>query len=98
MKIDKEIIKSIYPNHRKVTTKLINDLGIDCVSYDQYVITNNNIFIKNFWSKLNEEQKTGLFLTQLVEHNNDIDDLKNRLSSIEEKLLNLKITYNPYSY
>jgi hypothetical protein len=27
MKIDKEIIKSIYPNHRKVTTKLINDLG-----------------------------------------------------------------------
>lgn len=92
MKIDKQIIKSIYSNHRKVTTKLINALGIDCIYCDEYVITDKNSFIKNFWNKLNEEQKASLFLTQLVEHDDTIDDFKNRLSSIEEKLSNLKIT------
>lgn len=92
MKIDKSIIKSIYPSHRKVTVKLISDLGLDCVYGDDYCITDANKFINNFWNKLSEQQKTGLFLSQFLECDNTIISINNRLRYIEDRLDRLRIT------
>lgn len=93
MKIDKSILKSIYPNHGRLSVKLIENLGIEIISFNEYRITNAATFIKNFWSKLSEEQKVSLFLTQLVEYDESINELKNSLRTIEDRLDNLKITY-----
>jgi hypothetical protein len=93
MKIDKSILKSIYPNHGRLSVKLIENLGIEIISFNEYRITNADTFSKNFWSKLSEEQKVSLFLTQLVEYDESINELKNSLRTIEDRLDNLKITY-----
>ena len=93
MKIDKSILKSIHPKHGRLSVKLIENLGIEILSFNEYRITNDDAFIKNFWSKLSEEQKVSLFLTQLVEYDESINELKNSLRTIEDRLDNLKITY-----
>jgi hypothetical protein len=94
MKIEKEIIKNIYPDVRKRSVKLYQTLGIASLGNDEYLINDINSFIKNFWSKLNDEQKANLFLTQVLEHENVLDELKNRMRWIEDRLDNLKITYS----
>ena len=94
MKIDKSILKSIYPNHRKITHEHIDNLGIECNYANDYSIADIYKFLNNFWSKLSDEQKASLFLNHLVEYNETINDLKNDIRSIQDRLDNLKITYS----
>lgn len=93
MKINKEILKNIYTNNYRITSKQIQALGIDCIGYDEYRITNLNSFMKNFWSKLTEEQKATLFLTQLIEYSENLNDLKDDIRNLENKIANLSISY-----
>jgi hypothetical protein len=94
MKIDASILKSVCPDRTRLTIKQISNLGLDCLYDDDYCITDTNMFINNFWCKLTEQQKASLFLAQLVKYDNTINDLENSIRSIENRLDNLKITYN----
>lgn len=94
MKIDKEMLKSVCPHHSRLTIKQISNLGLDCLHFDEYCITDTNMFISNFWSKLTEQQKASLFLTQVVEYDNTINDLKHEIRFIQDRLDNLKVTYS----
>ena len=94
MKIDKEMLKSVCPHRDRLTIKQISNLGLDCLHFDEYCINDTNIFINNFWSKLTKEQQVSLFLTQLTEYDNTINDLKTEIRLIQDRLDNLKVTYS----
>jgi hypothetical protein len=94
MKIKDSLIKFVLPKVvKKITISLIESLGLNRVGDEEYIIENQKLFEENFWLFLSDSVKLELLLSEQIKHRSDIDELKNEVRLLEDRLDNITITY-----
>ena len=94
MQISDEIIKAVIPKDTKrITHKVLSKLGLCQLYRTKYVIEDVELFQKNFWTCLTDQQKLSLLLSEISEHREQINDLNNSVTNLEDKMNNLKLAF-----
>jgi hypothetical protein len=94
MQISDEIINGVMPKDTKrITYKALSKLGLGHVYRTKYVLEDVDLFQKNFWTCLTDQQKFSLLLSEISEHREEINDLNNRVTYLEDKMSNLKLAF-----
>ena len=93
MNIPESIIKMhfLVGTRKKITQKFLSELGLYWDGSD-YIVEDVNLFEEKVWLFLSDQQKLDLLLEQQTKHSSEIDELKNNLKRLEDRLDNLRIS------
>jgi Cft2 family RNA processing exonuclease len=94
MQISDEIINAVTPKDTKrITYRALAKLGLCHIYRTKYVIEDVELFQKNFWPCLTDQQKFSLLLSEISEHREEINDLSNSVVNLENKMNNLRLAF-----
>ena len=94
MQISDEILKAAVPKGTKrITASLLYKLGLQHIYRTKYVIEDVELFRKHVWSCLTDPQKLELLLSEISEHRQEIDELKNSVASLENKMSGIRLAF-----
>jgi hypothetical protein len=94
MQISDEIINAVMPKDTKrITYRGLAKLGLCQIYRTKYVIEDVELFHKNFWPCLTDQQKLSLLLSEISEHREEINALRDSVASLENKMSNLKLAF-----
>jgi len=95
MQISDEIIKAAVPKGTKrITASVLYKLGLHQIYGAKYIIDDVELFHNHVWAYLTDQQKLELLLSEISEHRQEIDDLRNSVASLENKMSNVRLAFD----
>ena len=95
MQISKETILAVVPKGiKRITDSVLHKLGLHHIYAAKYIIDDVELFHKHVWACLTDQQKFEILLSEISEHRQEIDDLRNSVASLENKMSNVRLAFD----
>jgi hypothetical protein len=94
MQISKETVLAVVPKGtKKITANVLRNLGLQHDYAAKYIIEDAELFQKSVWAYLTDQQKLELLLSEISEHRQEIDDLRNSVANLEYKMTKMRLSF-----